>query len=91
MRSVLVVCAVLFLATTLRAQNADVNAERVSMDMQLLQAIDGRATLGSMSVWPQSINTLQRQASTSGDAFGAYIDTYYDVLLPDTTGDTLLA
>jgi hypothetical protein len=91
MRSVLVVCAVLFLATTLRAQNADVNAERVSMDMQLLQAIDGRATLGSMSVWPQSINTLQRQASTSGDAFGAYIDTYYDVLLPETTGDTLLA
>jgi hypothetical protein len=61
------------------------------MDMQLLQAIDGRATLGSMSVWPQSINTLQRQASTSGDAFGAYIDTYYDVLLPETTGDTLLA
>ena len=91
MRSVLVVCAVLFLATTLRAQNADVNAERVSMDMQLLQAIDGRAQLGSMSVWPQSINTLQRQASTSGDAFGAYIDTYYDVLLPETTGDTLLA
>ena len=91
MRPLLAVVTLLVLATSLRAQNADVNAERVSMDMQLLQAIDGRAPLGSMSVWPQSINTLQNQARTTGDVFGRYIDTYYDILLPSNNADTTIA
>ncbi len=91
MRPLLAAIALLVLATSLRAQNADVNAERVSMDMQLLQAIDGRAPLGSMSVWPQSINTLQNQARATDDVFGRYIDTYYDLLLPNNSTDTTLA
>lgn len=91
MRPLLAAITLLVLATSVRAQNADVNAERVSMDMQLLQAIDGRASLGSISVWPQSIHTLQNQALSTDDVFGRYIDTYYDLLLPRNGADTTIA
>lgn len=84
---------VLFSCGHLRAQNADVNAERVSMDMQMLRSIDGRASLGSMAVWPQSVNTLTSQASDTTDAYGRYISDYYgiNVLTSDTTGGVLFA
>ena len=69
------------------AQNADVNAERVSMDMQMLRAINGDASLGSAAVWPQSAYTIQQQAQDTSNAFGRYIADYYGptVLGTDTT------
>lgn len=72
------------LSTSAFAQNADVNAERVSMDLQLLRAIDGRASLGSMAVWPQSAQTLTKQAADSTDAFSRYIADYYGRILLNT-------
>lgn len=66
---------------TVFAQNADVNAERVSMDMQLLRAIDGAASLGSTAVWPQSAYTLTEQGKDTANAFGRYIGAYYGPVL----------
>lgn len=59
------------------AQNADVNAERVSMDMQMLRAMRGDALLGSMAVWPQSMVDVQKQSSDTSDAFARYVHSYY--------------
>ncbi|MBK6759603.1 MAG: hypothetical protein IPG73_02665 [Ignavibacteria bacterium] len=67
--------------STVFAQNADVNAERVSMDMQLLRAIDGAAPLGSTAVWPQSAFTLTEQGKDTANAFGRYIGAYYGSVL----------
>ncbi len=70
------------------AQSADVNAERVSMDMQMLQALDGTSSVGSMGVWPQGLQTLQNQSMQQGSAFGAYVADYYAPILAgnDTSG-----
>lgn len=84
MRYLLLFIAVLATMEPLVAQNADVNAERVSMDMQLLRGIDGRASLGSIAVWPQSAYTLTEQARDTNDAFGRYIHGYYGVMLFNT-------
>lgn len=73
-------CLTLALAPML-AQNADVNAERVSMDMQLLRAVDGSAPLGTYAVWPQSAYTLTEQGKDSANAFGRYIRSYYNSVL----------
>jgi len=72
-----VVMVVVISVVRLSAQNADVNAERVSMDMQMLRAMRGDAMLGSMSVWPQSMVDVKTLASDSSDAFGRYVHTYY--------------
>ena len=49
----LVTLIVLFIAAQhVRSQDADVSAERVSMDAKMLRAIDGTASLGSAAVWP---------------------------------------
>lgn len=66
---------------SLYAQNADVNSERVSMDMQMLRAIDGTSRLGSYAVWPQSAFLLTEQGSDTGNAFGTYINAYYGAVL----------
>lgn len=76
-----VVLVVVMSAVRLSAQNADVNAERVSMDMQMLRAMRGDAMLGSMSVWPQSMVDVQTLAADTSDAFGRYLHAYYAPVL----------
>jgi hypothetical protein len=82
---------------TLRAQNADVNAERVSMDLRMLRAINGEATLGSAAVWPQSVYVLGGAEDNVGAGmyrgYEKYIKEYYgNVLLnADTTAGLLFA
>lgn len=75
------------------AQNADVNAERVSMDMQLLQSIMGEHPIGAAGVWPQSVTALRQQAAYTTSKFGLYVKDYYGHVLPgtDTTGGMLFA
>jgi len=60
-----------------QAQSADVNAERVSMDMMLLGTIDGTRSAGAAAVWPQSMYELTKASSDSSDAFARYINAYY--------------
>lgn len=63
-------------------QNADVNAERVSFDYQVLKAISGASSLGSITVWPQSVYTVQEQSSDSTSEFSKYVSAYYAPILP---------
>ncbi|MCX6140977.1 MAG: hypothetical protein NTX15_09145 [Candidatus Kapabacteria bacterium] len=81
MRVIIASILLLLVTSYAEAQDADVNAERVSMDMQLLRAMDGTTILGSMAVWPQSVYTLTKQAQDSGDAFGRYVNAYYGAVL----------
>lgn len=78
---VLRLVALLTLSTAVSAQNADVASERVSMDNQMLNMLDGKAALGSASVWPQSAYTLSKQSVDSNNAFGEYVRSYYGVTL----------
>ena len=78
----LVTLIVLFIAAQhVRSQDADVSAERVSMDAQMLRAIDGISSVGSAAVWPQSVFTLTKLATDTTDAFGRYIKSYYGAVL----------
>jgi hypothetical protein len=63
-------------------QSSDVNAERVSIDAQILRSIDGSASLMESSVFPQSLINLTPLADDSSDAFGRYVRSYYDGLMP---------
>ncbi len=76
-RIIVLLVAAALSALAAHAQSADVNAERVSMDMQMLRAIDGTRSLGSAAVWPQTAFTLTEQAADSSDAFGRYVRLYY--------------
>ncbi len=80
-------------AATLQAQNADVHAERVSMDRQLLRSIDGSASVGSGAVWPQSVYALRVMGDSATAGFGTYTHTYYGPVMldADTTGGMLFA
>ncbi|RPI68828.1 MAG: hypothetical protein EHM43_03710 [Ignavibacteriae bacterium] len=84
LRIFLAVAILTLAAATATAQNADVNAERVSMDLQMLRAIDGRASLGSMAVWPQSTVSLTQQSQDTSDAFARYVRSYYGRIILDT-------
>ena len=92
MRITIILLAVVITGTYCIAQNADVNSERVSMDMQLLQSINGSSTIVLMGIWPQSIQTLQKQGQVTGSAFGDYIKSYYGYTLTnaDTTNGLLV-
>ncbi len=92
-RHLLTLAAIAFLGQGALAQNADVNAERVSMDLQMLRAIGGEASLGSAAVWPQSAYTLAEQSADTANAFGRYVRQYYGTSLPgaDTTNGLLFA
>lgn len=81
-----IIVAVIFAAATLRtsAQNADVNAERTSMDMQMLQSLGGSMPIGAMGVWPQSVLTLQKQGLQQESDFSQYVRGYYGHVLPGT-------
>ena len=98
-------CTALLAALTLNsittfAQNYDVNAERVSMDMYLLDAIGGKTSMGSYAVWPQWIGGRRtedggQQTEDGGrrteDRFGEYVSEYYrQTLLDADTTDGLL-
>lgn len=82
-RTALLVLLLCSAAADVFAQNADVNAERVSMDMQMLRAIRGTAALGSMAVWPQPVAYLE---ADSTDDFSAWVTSYYRPML--TYGDS---
>ncbi len=78
----LVTLIVLFIAAQhVRSQDADVSAERVSMDAKMLRAIDGTASLGSAAVWPQSVYALTDLTRATNDAFSRYIKSYYGATL----------
>lgn len=68
------------------AQSADVNAEMVSYDMQLLRAIRGDASVGSAAVWPQTMQSIERSSRATDDAFARYVRAYYHPWL--STADT---
>lgn len=63
------------------SQSADVNAERVSVDAQMLRSLDGTASLMESSVFPQSVVHLTALATDTADAFARYVHDYYGGLL----------
>ena len=63
-------------------QSSDVNAERVSIDAQILRSLDGSAPLMESSVFPQGLINLSPLADDSSDAFGRYVRAYYGGLMP---------
>jgi hypothetical protein len=83
-----VVVLVLLCATTFvsQAQNADVQAERATMDAALLRVMRGTSSPGTMAVWPQSLQEIKRHEGTSPSltAFDDYANDYYS--LHDTVG-----
>ena len=85
--SILVLVGFLFAAQYMRAQNADVNAERVSMDMMLLGVIDGQRSVGAAAVWPQSMVELTKATKDTSNSFAKYVNGYYGpaILTSDTT------
>lgn len=86
MLRIIIVLAIL-VPTVVSAQNVDVYAERATIDGQLLRALRGQSSLGSVAVWPQQV----RHATAAGDAFGAYGRDYYRPLRADTTTGFLFA
>lgn len=89
--SAMALCASLT-STVLNAQNVDVFAERVSMDMNTLQAMRGAISLGRAAVWPVSMPALDVynivsmpgvdvDANRSRDPFTAWVVRYYRPLL----------
>ena len=63
------------------SQSADVNAERVSIDAQMLRSLDGTASLMESSVFPQSMVHLTALAGDTTDTFAGYVRDYYGGLL----------
>ncbi|NQW31052.1 MAG: hypothetical protein HQ472_11140 [Ignavibacteria bacterium] len=74
--------------SNLFAQNADVNAERVSFDYQMLRAISGKSSVGSVSVWPQSVYTIKDQSTDTSSAFSKYVSDYYAPIMLDNNSST---
>ncbi len=72
-------------AVLLRAQSSDVNAERVSIDAQILRSLDGSAPLMESSVFPQSMINLSELARDTSDAFGRWVGEYYSTLMPNAS------
>lgn len=84
-----VACAMalcVLLTSSVRAQNVDVFAERVSMDMNLLQAMRGDISVGRAAVWPVSMAALDALINNSNDSFALWVRRYYHPLL--STADT---
>ena len=81
-----IVC-LLLTATMIRAQNVDVFAERVSMDMNMLSALRGQQSIGRMSVWPISMPALDEVIAKVPNDYSAWTHEYYHPLLQgaDTT------
>ncbi len=66
------------------SQSSDVNAERVSVDAQILRSLDGATALMQSSVFPQTMVDLTTLASDTLDAFAHYVSGYYGGLLLDS-------
>jgi len=79
----LAICAV-----HVHAQNADVSAERVSMDAALLRVLQGHASPGTMAVWPQSQRRVTSADSSSTNPllrkFHDYLNEYYGTSVSDS-------
>ncbi len=78
---VLFTTCVVLTSTVVRAQNVDVFAERVSMDMNMLQALRGDVSIGKAAVWPTSMPSLDASVNNSTDSFAAWVRRYYHPLL----------
>lgn len=65
-------------AGTARAQNADVQSERVTMDAALLRAVGGSASVGSYAVWPSPLQQALDTSRTDAVApYDAWANSYY--------------
>lgn len=90
------VLVALLISGVAQAQNVDVFAERVSMDMNMLQAMRGTISVGQLAVWPASMSLLETHLadapntthSSNGniEAFRIWVRNYYHPLL--STADT---
>jgi hypothetical protein len=63
--------------SVLKAQNADISSERVSMDQVLLRAVDGTTSPGKTAVWPQSIYSFSADSLDTISLFTKYLTEYY--------------
>ena len=70
LRCALALAVALLAASSLQAQNVDVQAERVTLDAAMLRAVRGTASVGHYAVWP---GPLHRALDTSrNDAYAAF-------------------
>lgn len=78
LRGMWALAVALLAASALQAQNADVQAERVTLDAALLRAVRGTASVGQYAVWPGPLSrALDTSRNDTYAAFDAWSRDYY--------------